>query len=60
MKILPPGISEHLDSRKTYLATLGVTATTDDNLLLTAFVHKSYANDFTHLDCTHNERLEFL
>jgi ribonuclease-3 len=49
----------YLDQRRNYLTTIGVDASVDDELLMTALTHKSYAMDYTQ-EMSHHERLEFL
>lgn len=57
----PPFVTGKLEECKTFLASLGldISQIKDEEMLLTAFVHKSYAADFRE-PIAHNERLEFL
>ncbi len=59
--MLPPHVLEHIDKLTAYLGTLGVDTTQvkDPELLCTAFVHRSYAADYSG-SFVYNERLEFL
>ena len=59
--MFPAFIRSQLENCKAFLATLGIDSSTikDEELMLTAFVHKSYAADFRD-PIPHNERLEFV
>lgn len=59
--MFPAFVTSKLEECKAFLATLGLDtgAIRDTDLLLTAFVHKSYAADFRD-PIPHNERLEFI
>ena len=59
--MFPDFINEKLEDCKAFIASLGLdsTAIKDTDLLLTAFIHKSYAADFRDV-VPHNERLEFI
>ncbi len=59
--MFPEFITSQLENCKNFLSTLGIDPSLikDENLLLTAFVHKSYAADFRD-PVPHNERLEFV
>lgn len=57
----PAFVTDKLDACKAFLESLGldISQVKDETMLLTAFVHKSYAADFRE-PLPHNERLEFL
>lgn len=59
--MFPQEIRQSYTALYHYLAILdiGIEKVKDEDMLLTAFVHKSYAADFTY-SMPHNERLEFL
>lgn len=59
--MFPPFVTSKLEECTAFLATLGLDTSEirDTDLLLTAFVHKSYAADFRE-PIPHNERLEFI
>jgi dsRNA-specific ribonuclease len=59
--MLPQKVLDKKDSIFKYLNSLGINAKNikDENLILQAFVHKSFAADFKKIQ-DHNERLEFL
>lgn len=59
--MFPPFVTSQLEGCKAFLGTLGLdtSAIKDTELMLTAFVHKSYAADFRD-PIPHNERLEFI
>lgn len=59
--MFPAFITSQLENCKAFLATIGLDPSKikDTDLLLTAFVHKSYAADFRD-PIPHNERLEFV
>lgn len=59
--MFPAFVTSKLEECTAFLASLGLDTSTikDTELLLTAFVHKSYAADFREA-IPHNERLEFL
>jgi|GEM_PF-701913 len=59
--MFPPFVTSKLEECKAFLVTLGINLADikDEQLLLTAFVHKSYAADFRD-PIPHNERLEFV
>ncbi len=59
--MLAPHIQEKVDGFYTFLASLWLDKgqLSDENMICIAFVHKSYASDFTG-NFEHNERLEFL
>jgi dsRNA-specific ribonuclease len=58
---LPPHVHEKKETLLDFISTLSVDrhAVKDFDLLMTAFIHKSYAADYAG-DFVHNERLEFL
>lgn len=58
---LPPNVREKKDTIYDFIGTLSIdkNSVKNEDLLLTAFVHKSYAADYAG-DFVHNERLEFL
>lgn len=59
--MIPKAAQAKLPQRKAYLTKLGVDCLHNDELLITAMTHKSYAADFRKKDAvSHNERLEFL
>lgn len=59
--MIPSPCIEKLPEWKEYLTMLWVEVEHDDELLITALTHKSYAADFRKSDqVPHNERLEFL
>jgi ribonuclease III len=59
--MLPPKILEQYTALSSYLASIGVSShpATNEELLCSAFVHRSYAADYTGA-FIYNERLEFL
>lgn len=59
--MFPNFVTSKLEECKAFLMTLGIDSThiNNEELLLTAFVHKSYAADFRD-PIPHNERLEFV
>ena len=59
--MFPPFVTSKLEECKAFLGTLGLDTSSikDTDLMLTAFVHKSYAADFRD-PIPHNERLEFI
>lgn len=61
MLLLPPGVLEQKDFLLEFMQSIGIDTDScqDFNLLLCAFVHKSYASDFKEV-YAHNERLEFV
>lgn len=58
---LPPWLQEHTSTMYAFLQTLEVTQDMikDKEMMHTAFIHKSYAADYSG-DYVYNERLEFL
>lgn len=61
--MIPKSLYSNIDSLRDYCVALGAdTGDLDDpDLLLTTFIHKTYAADFPHnKKVPHNERLEFL
>ncbi len=61
--MLPQDLYTHCEKLRTYCASfwLWIKDQTNDDLLLTTFVHKTYASDFREtMKVPHNERLEFL
>lgn len=59
--MIPKPCFDKIPQRKDYLTTLWVDVSHNDELLVTALTHKSYAADFRKNDgVPHNERLEFL
>lgn len=50
---------KYLSQRRDYLTSIDVDSTVSDDLLMTAFTHKSFAMDYVE-EMTHHERLEFL
>ena len=61
MIILPPWVKEQQKNLISFLESLEIPVEKikDTDMLLCAFVHKSYASDFKE-DYNHNERLEFV
>ena len=59
--MLPPKVLDQKETLYAYLETLGIhrEQVKNEELMCTAFIHKSYASDFAG-DFVHNERLEFL
>lgn len=59
--MFPPFVTEKIEDCKAFIGSLGldVSAIRDTDLLLTAFIHKSYAADYRDT-VPHNERLEFV
>lgn len=59
--MLPPNVTTHKDTFLQFLGSLEIPIAlmNDEESMLTAFVHKSYAADFSG-DFVYNERLEFL
>jgi ribonuclease III len=59
--MLPPKVLDQKEKIYEYLGTLSIhkDQVKNEELMLTAFIHKSYASDFAG-DFVHNERLEFL
>lgn len=60
--MIPERVEQSLDDLKTYCQSLGISPEDrQDDLLMTTFIHKSYAADFRDsANVPHNERLEFL
>ena len=59
--MIPKKLLAETDKLHSYLSSLGVPMddSYDRDLMLTAFMHKSYSADFVD-EVVHNERLEFL